>query len=253
MSKENINVYWAPDYRGSEMDWSFLYPRPKKILTSLLQQKKNDHINISFFDSDASYLGCPAISSKFNNTYVFYNTLKSSYDYNFEDDNLIVERKGETGLDYTIRHTPSIKAGPVIEFSLSYIMFADKPLTATFTAPYFHPAGYTKYGSAVPGEFDIGQWFRPYLFEVQLWKNKGELVLEEEPIFYTSFPSDAKITLHRFNLTEKLRSYSNAGIGGNRTFGKGQTLISRYKRFKDVGMREKILTEISQNLIDDKL
>ena len=105
----------------------------------------------------------------------------------------------------------------------------------------------------MPGEFDIGQWFRPYIFEVQLWQNKGDLIIDEEPIFYLSFPSDVNINMHRFNYTENLKKMANGSINANGVFGKGQTLLSRYNRFKSVGLREKILTEIQQNLINDDL
>ena len=141
MSKETVNVYWSPDYVSTGQDWSLLYPKPESLLSSLMSRRTKEDKNATFFDSTSSYLSCPAISSKFNNTYVFSNLLKTNIFYNFENDEKLAVNLEQTGLDFNVRHAPTIMDGPVIEFSLKYMFFADKPLNATFNAPYFHPAG----------------------------------------------------------------------------------------------------------------
>jgi hypothetical protein len=238
---------------GNLDDWSLLYPKPESLLSSLMQRKESTKNDFSFFSSNSSYLSCPAFNSKLKNTYVFSNSLKTSYSYNFENGNNTMEPNIKTGLGYIPRHHPTIKDGPVIEFALGYLMFADKPLNTFFSSPYFHKSKYTQYGSIIPGEFDIGQWFRPYLFEVQMWNNKGEFILEEEPIFYASFMTNDTINMKRFNMTEEILRYSISGSNSTLVFGKGQSLVSRYNRFKAAGQRERILTEINKNLINDDL
>jgi hypothetical protein len=253
MSKEIINVYWSWYNEDENNDWSFLSKTPENLFSMLSKERTKKEINPFFGNSDTNFLGCPAVNGKFRNTYVFSNCLETKYVYDFEDNKTEASLVDGNGLNFAIKHAPSINAGPLFEISSAVIMFADKPLNATFTSPFFHPAGYTRYGSTIPGEFDIGQWFRPYIFEIQMWNKKGEFVLKEEPMFYVSFPSEEKIKMHRFNFSKTLLGYSKASISTTSLFGKKQTLLSRYNRFKSVGMREKILTEINKNLIDETL
>ena len=60
------------------------------------------------------------------------------------------------------------------------------------------------------------------------------------------------IILKRFNITEKLFLYANANAASSSIFGLGDSLLKRYERFKNVGYREKILTEIKKNLVDEE-
>jgi hypothetical protein len=253
MSKEVINVYWSWYNEDENNDWSFLHKTTENLFSMLSEQRVKPEIDNFFLNSNTNFLSCPAINSKFRNTYVFSNSLETRYSYDFEDNKKEAFAVGDGGLNFAIKHVPSIKAGPLFEISSAVILFADKPLNATFTAPFFHKPGYTNYGSPIPGEFDIGKWFRPYIFEIQMWNKKGEFVLKEEPMFYVSFPSEEKIKMHRFNFSKTLFGYSKASVGTTNLFGKKQTLLSRYDRFKSVGMREKILTEINKNLVDENL
>ena len=132
------------------------------------------------------------------------------------------------------------------------MFFSEEPMDIFLSAPYFHQSKYTQYGSILPGEFNIGQWFRPYFFEVQMWNSKGEFhVGANEPIFYASFLTNKNVELKRFNYNDTLRSYSAALLEGNKMFGRGQSLLSRYHRFNSIGMRERILKEIHNNVIDE--
>lgn len=255
MKKKPITVYWAPDYptEDIEEDWTLLYPKPTSLFNQLVKKKFTDTFNFNFVSS-ASFFSCPAINSKFKNTYVFSNEIDCSYEFDFELSKPFIKPLTKNALSYSTQHSPSIKDGPLINFSISYILFADQPLEMFCSAPYFHKAGYTKYGSIIPGKYDIGQWFRPYFFEVQMWNKKGEFHLESgEPLFYCSFDTDQEIVFKRFRLDSTLRGYSSGLISGNGLFGRGQTLLSRYSRFGRVGMREKVLTEIQKNLINDNL
>jgi len=247
MNKNPINVYWSPYYiadRGN--DWSFMYPKPETLMTNLLQNKTDDLDQASFFS-------CPAVSTKFKKMLVFKNSVACSYSYDATSEPFKIEPKTEQFIDTNMTRPQALKGGPSIEFGISNVFFADESLEAVVTPPFFHEPKYTQYGSIVPGEFDIGQWFRPVNFEVQLWKNKGEFALEDgEPIFYLELKTKRPVMLHRFNMTEKLLSYSNSNINYFNLFGRKVPLVNRYQRFREVGLREKILTEIRANLINEK-
>jgi hypothetical protein len=69
---------------------------------------------------------------------------------------------------------------------------------------------------------------------------------------YDALPGHADDLAEGFQgAAEKLLSYKTANIEYSSFFGKKIPLIDRYKRFKEVGLREKILTEIKNNLIEE--
>ena len=246
MPKKPINVYWSPNYISKEgFDLSFLYPQPETLMSNLLKNKYSDVDNFSFFS-------CPAVSTKFKKILVFKNSVSCSYAYDTTLDPPIILAKTQEYIGANIIRPQALASGRSIEFDISHMFFSDEPLEAVLTSPFFHEPKHTKYGSVIAGEFDIGQWFRPINFEVQPWKNSGEFVLEDdEPIFYLEFRTKQPILFHRFNMTEKLLSYSTANAQYSSFFGKKIPLVDRYKRFKEVGLREKILTEIKNNLIKE--
>lgn len=247
MSKKPINVYWSPNYIPElGADWSFLYPKPETLLSDLLKNKYSNIDNFSFFS-------CPAVFSKFKKILVFKNSISCSYIYDTKSEPPTIIAKTQENIGANIIRPQALEFGRSIEFYISHMVFADEPLDVILTSPFFHEPKHTRYGSVIPGEFDVGQWFRPINFEVQPWKDSGEFVLEDgEPMFYLEFKTKQPILFHRFNMNEKLLSYSNANVQYSNLFGKKIPLVDRYERFKQVGLREKILTEIKKNLIDEE-
>jgi hypothetical protein len=245
MSKE-INVYWAADFIDKDNDWSMMYPKPKTLFSELMSKRVNS-------GDKASMFSCPAVSTKFKKTLVLKNTINCKYDFDTTDNNNIIKPITDEYIYASFRRIPALSDGPLIEFSLGYIFFADQPLEIEMSAPTFHEPRYMKYGTVVPGGFDIGQWFRAVNFEIQTWKNKGEFVLEDgEPLMYVNFKTDKKIRLHRFNHSDATINYTKSNTTSQILFGPGQGLLNRYKRFNSAGLREKILTEIKKNLIDEE-
>jgi hypothetical protein len=243
-----IVVYWSPYYPVNQManDWSFLYPNPKTLFSELYKDKQKENIGRSFFT-------CPAFASKTKKMLVLRNATNSSHEYDFTNNQEYLKPIGDLGIELRKLRQASVEFGSTLSYSLNYMFFAEESLEAYFTPPMFHEPKYTKYGTAIPGQFNIGNWFRPYNFEIQLWKEKGEVHLKEnEPLFYVEFQTDRPVILKRFNITERLFVYSSANSGSASIFGLGESLSKRYKRFKDVGYREKILTEIKKNLIDEE-
>lgn len=239
-NKNSINVYWSANFNNEESDWSFLYQKPISLFSELnqIKEKNSNH-----------FLTCPAVSNKFKKILIFKNSISSSYTY---DSNTIIPiSKNYLGVSKT--RDKSINVGPIYHFFNSIFLFSEEPLDVFFTPPYFHKPEHIKYGSCIPGEFNIGKWYRPYNFEVQMWRNSGEFnIKENEPLYYVDFKTDKKINLYRFNHSKILNNYSNACIGTTSLFGRGQSLFSRYNKFKQTGLREKILTEIKKNLIDEE-
>jgi hypothetical protein len=241
VNNKPINLYWSPFFIPNYQDASFLYKNPTTLYSELQQYRKKGNTG--------SYLSCPAMFNKMKKTLVFKNVVDSSYEYNQESITPTIE--GSIGLSKS--RESSLNIGPTLNLSYSVVFFADEPVTASFTSPYFHKSQYTKYGSICPGEFDVGQWFRPYDVEIQMWDNEGVFNLKkDEPMFYSEFKTTKPINLHRFELNDKLRNYCLSCINTTQMFGRGQSLLSRYEKFKNIGFKEKILTEIKKNIIEEE-
>ena len=245
--KDSINIYYTQDYNETEKtDWNFLYPNPKTLFSDLIKERKNSK-NLS------SYFLCPAVSSKFKKILIFKSATKNSYQYGTNENGFYIIPTSEPYINVRMTREETLKNKPTFVASLSYLFFADSSIDVSFTPPYFHEPKHTKYGACMPGEFDIGQWFRPFNFEFQTWSNSGEFHLEEnEPLFYAEFKTDRPILFHRFIMTPQLQKYKQANTKSFEVFGPFQTLQEKYEKFKQVGFREKILTEIKKNVIEEE-
>jgi hypothetical protein len=249
MKKNNdpINIYWAiPGDKTDVQDWSFLYPKPKTLFSELIKERKDPK-------NTDSFLVCPAVSSKFKKTLIFNNAIDCSYQFGRHDDGFYIGSLFPQSINVFTERKEILVNKPTFQFSLGYLFFADNPIDVSFTPPYFHKPEYTQYGAVIPGEFNIGQWFRSFNFEVQTWSDSGELhIKENEPLFYAEFKTDRPIFLHRFNMTKKIQQYTKSNSSSANIFGSFNSLLYRYEKFKQVGYREKILTEIKKNLIDEE-
>ena len=246
--KDTINVYWAPASYvnlNSPVAWNMLYPDPVNLFTELNKNKNMD-------ESKTSYFVCPAFKGLSKKTYMFKNAVNCKYQYNFSENPGTINPITENFLDVSIKRGLADNKHPMIALSLFYIFFSDQPLLATFSPPTFNEPGYTKYGAVVPGEFDIGQWFRPYPLEMQLWEKNGTIEFkEDEPFFYVKFNTDKKINLQRFNFNEQLSGYSNHCTTYGRTFGSFHDFSKMYLKFKQSNMKSLILKEIKNNLVEE--
>jgi hypothetical protein len=246
---DTITVYWAPGlYQGGEFyeQINMLYPEPENMFSYLKKNKSN-------FDQRASFLTCPALRQKMQKTFMFKNSLDVNFLY--ETDNAgNVSIKDLLNFPTKIHQLrpPTLTFGPTVCIETPYLFFSSSEIEASFSMPTFHPAGFSKYGSIAPGTFDIGQWFRPYPVEIQMWNNSGELIIKEnEPIFYVEFLTKKKIKLVRFECTQKLALYATQCVQAPRIFGKNLPLITRYDKFKQSKMHDLILKEIKENIVGE--
>lgn len=246
MFKDSMIVYWSPATINSihGADWSYMYPTPKSLFYDLKKYSSKEN---------SSYFSCPAVSNKFKKTLVCYNPIDSKYSFDFRENKNDIKNISDTWIAFEQLRKSGLSIGPTILFAIKYAFFAEEPLDAHFTSPFFHEPKYTEDATIIPGEFDIGKWFRPFNAELQFWKDHGTLSFEkDEPLFYVNFKTDKKIILKRFEMTEKIFQYMESGINNISLFGKNNPLSERYNQFKKIGMREKVITEIKKNLIDEE-
>jgi hypothetical protein len=249
MSKnDTVNVYWAPAYSintNQKQEWNMIYQDPKNLFTDLNKDK-----NIA--TSKTSYFVCPATKDLFKKTYFFNNTVNCKYEYDFTVNPPIIKPITDNFISLDIIREPSMNGYPLVGLSLFYILFSEESLIATFSHPTFHKPGYTKYGTCVPGEFDIGQWFRPYPMEIQLWEERGVFELKEgEPLFYVKLNTDKKVNLQRFHFNEQLSSYVDHCINYKNIFGFFHPLSQMYSKFRQSRLNSLILKEIKNNIVEE--
>ena len=245
MSKKPIIVYWAPHLDSHpQPDWSFLYPKPVSLF--------NDHLKNKNKESKNHFFMCPATASKIKKTLVFNSPTTFGYNYDFSNGKKDLSGKYDQNILMYVEREPMLSAGPNFKLGLGYALFASESLEVSFTSPYFHKTTYMETCSTIPGNFNIGEWYRPYSFEIQTWSDKGSIdFIEGEPLFYAEFKTDRPVIIKRYRQTEVLTKYSHACMSSNSIFGLGETLKTRYQRFRSIGMREKILHEINKNLFEE--
>jgi hypothetical protein len=247
--KDFITVYWAP--AGSQeieyhQELNMLYPNPENLFSYLVSKR-------STFDQSISMLTCPAFKEKMKKTFVFKSAIESHYSYETNDlGEVSFKILKNFSLPISRDRLPGLEFGPTLTIRTPYIFFSDSDLEVNFSQPTFHPVGYTQYGSIIPGRFNIGSWFRPFSFEIQMWSNSGELIVkEDEPIFYTEFLTDKKIKLVRFKYNKKLATYAQHCVDAPAIFGPNLPLVKRYRKFKESRMNDMILKEIKENIVKD--
>jgi hypothetical protein len=245
-NKEYLNIYWAPLSDQENNDWSLMYSEPVTLFSYMSKNK---------IESKADkFFSCPAVKGLTQNTYIFTNTIESEYLYDFSDGKKIITPVSSKYLAYRNQRDASIKNGPIIMFNMSYVFFSDEPLLATFSSPYFSNCEYMKSGSFIPGEFDIGRWFRPYNCEMQLWSNSGSIKFNhDEPLLYVKFNTDKKIKMNRFDLNDKLKKIFTTNISTQQWYDTKKSLSTYYYLFNRAKMRDVILTEIKKNLVLEQL
>jgi hypothetical protein len=246
MSKKPIIVYWAPYINShNDPDWSFLFPKPVSLF--------GDHVKYKEKDSKSHMFMCPASALKMKKTLVFKSPMTFGYEYDFTDGNQHMDKIGKDGILMYMAREAMMTTGPNFKLGLGYSFFASESLEASFTSPFFHKTTYMKDCSTVPGNFDIGKWYRPYSVEIQTWSKKGTIdFIEDEPLFYVEFKTDRPIIIKRYHQSELLTKYADSNMRSTEIFGLGQTLKTRYERFRSIGMREKILHEIDKNVFEEE-
>lgn len=248
MGKEDsLTIYWAP-FQSFEVEnageWNMLYPEPQSLMSDLMSIKSPERGTQHFFS-------CPASSDYFKKTFVFYNGLESSYEYDLTDStNPIVNPKSDGFLGWGVERPPTLVGRPQFTLNLRYIFFSEESVEITTSSPHFHKPEYTQYGACAPGKMDIGQWFRPYSMELQLWRTKGVLhIKENEPLFYVNVNTDRPVKLQKFHMNAALSALSQHCVKSPFWQGSNLPLAQRYQAFSRSKTGSIVLKEIKKNLL----
>ena len=247
--KNPLVIYWSPYVSTFGGGNNMLYQEPETLFKSLMDRKSDDVKDRTPW----SYLSCPAASNRLKRTFVFRSPITAEYEFDFTDkENPIVNPISQTYYEYSVNRRSVLKDSAIISFQIKHLAFCEESVEALFHPPMMFRPGYMQYGTSIPGSFDISKWFRPHVFEVQMWDQKGIFRIEEgEPLFCLEIPvNDRDIILKRFRVSENLVSYSNNIVDSSRFIGHFSPLSKKYKWFERTSMAKLIMKEIRNNLVD---
>jgi hypothetical protein len=229
-----INIYWA----CLEKEWQRATP-PEPVLKRFLDNanSEGDVSTIKF---------CPAFRKELENLY----GIGSLYDYEFELANNGIQTAlyDQSFFDWHV--LPRSLEDKFFSFSQEFIFFTDHPslmMTGNLT-PYMEDNNITERCIPVPGQFDIGKWFRPVEFSFFLKKDFNTFKINSGEIYqYVKFHTDEKINFVQFRYSEKLAEYMKGTMGVRENKKKFITSLEYfYNKFK---LKKHILKEIKENIL----
>lgn len=223
----NQTIYWANLSNLPDEDMQL-----KPLLTNLANSQ-SDHTGFNF-------VACPAISGKHRNT--FMSTIPYDVSARFINNKLVTD-------DSRITQRPGLYDNSyAFDWNIQRIFFSPTPQLMEVSPAFLHRTSYSQQAHAPSGAFDVGQWFRPSSPTFQLWSDQSEFQgIKDEAHLYFNFPSDNKIVLEQFHMTDKLNEIMETCVYYK--FSNPRKRLSFiYDMFSSGGFKEEILKEISQNL-----
>jgi hypothetical protein len=252
--KEDIVVYWAPGiFNVQESSWNALYSDPTPLFQELLSIRDRE------VKWDANIFLCPAFNKTMKNTFIVKSTIDDEFNLPTTQLNMIESGQEEYIVDLDINSKVQLRRERKSVFSdffdlaynMGWILFCEEPLSVTFTAP--HMPHYTPMEGAilVPGEMDIGKWFRPYLLDYFVPKTTTKFQVKAgQPLMYININTDRNIVLKRFTMNDTLTSMATEFSKFPRRYGRKLPLEDKYRWAKDTKMLSIVSREIKKNLID---
>jgi hypothetical protein len=231
-----INIYWA----CIENEWLRAQP-PVAVSKVFYQDRKYSQQH-----ADVNMHHCPAFNNHLTNMFA----LRSLYSYQFN-----INGNNVTSPDYDqeffSRHV-NIKSieKRLFSFNQSFIFFTElNSLPATLSLPpYLENNNITARCTILPGELDIGRWFRNTDMAFYLKSPYDDFIIEEGEIFaYIKFHTDEKINFIQYRQTDKLNSMLLDTI---RSKNNKKNVFSMGKFYSLFNTKKIILKEIKENLLD---
>jgi hypothetical protein len=248
-----IVVYWSPFVHG----WEMLYTEPKSIYSDI-KSKANNNLH----KSNSSMFACPASNDVLQNVYAIKSNLDDYYELpvkfleDLEKQETIEQQiflpMNNNKLSFMVQRKSILKDYWDIEYNLKWVFFADEPLKMKITSPYFPHSAPTPGAFVAAGQMDIGQWFRNINLNYFVPKTATSMEFKvDDSLMYLEFMTDKKIVFKRFQITPLIDQMLIESIESPQRYGKHLPLVKRYEMAKKSKLRERVLTEIKKNLIEE--
>jgi hypothetical protein len=260
MKKNDLIVYWAPTaFLLKNESWNFLYSEPKPVFS----QFSNNEKYVINKENKRSFIKCPATQNLFKNVFYFENTADANINFDLNNLGYDINKNyppehypvnipfSGNGMGLRVVRDMTIKDYLSIEYNMSWIFFAEEPVVARMTPPYFPYNEPTENSIMASGEYDIGQWFRAYRLNYEVPTSSTKFNLKPgDPLFYIEFKTDKNIIFKRFDFTDKLQALATESAISPNIFGKNKKLLDRYALGKKSRLRERVLFEIKKNVYE---
>ena len=243
MVNKKIKIYWAPYTTDEKMDWSILHYDPENLFKRFKKDLNKESIN----KEGGNLIMCPVVKDFAKKIFTFKNTLESHFKFGKNNEITALSKNYITA---SFVHEPSFKNCKLVVYHTPIIFFSEKDVSITLTSPFFSNCEHLKYGSIVPGKFNISKWFRNINIEFNLWENVDELKINKnEDLFYVNFECEEdEIELIRFDINDRLIKIAET-TGKASGWEKLIPLRERYERFKKAQLNKIVIKEIEKNIV----
>jgi hypothetical protein len=232
-----ITIYWA----CIEDEW-IKAVEPEKVSKRFYSMGIKDDNR----SSPIAINHCPVFNGSLTNTYA----VKSIYDYSFKVENGQCVSSDHDQKFFDEHVFIRLLEKKFFSFNVRYIFFTEEDdlNMSAYQYPFFEDNEITKRCMIIPGDFNIGKYFRNLEFPFILKKEYDEFIVNNEDVlYYLKFHTEEKIKFKQFryneNLKQMLADVRKANSGNKR----GASMQVYYNKFKG---KKYILNQIKQNLID---
>ena len=254
-----ITIYWGINpWQGPE---GLRSDPPVPIMNKFFKDRITEDVAHEIF-----YNKCPALFNELTNVY----GMKSVYDYviqlegdqNKPEINTNLIGQTDPAEEFFKRHvTVRSMKGRLFSFEQGMVFFTESPSLIMSQLPAFmEDNNITKNTICIPGQFDIGKYFRGLDFAWHFRNGCNKIEFNRKEItFYLRFHTKEKIKFQRFLFTEELGILSgmvtliknNKKPDGIAKF-KSEALNYYYNIFDRSNLKNKMLKIIKENLCKEE-
>ena len=238
-------VYWSVPRYSDEIFLGLDHPK------SAFADFKSNCPNTSSGNPWTDFTLCPAVTDFSKNLY----SLKSPINLEFWWDGENVEFENNFSEDFfrkiVVMRDP--KAGSLSLRIVPYFFFTEESCEMQYSTPLMSTNNFTESCSVVPGQVNIGKWFRPtdHAFIIRN-KNQKIKINKGDTIANIRFNTKEKITFKKFYFTPGCEDFFNKVV----SYKKSQThrikdyFSVMYQDFDNSKLKNLILKEINNNLME---
>lgn len=239
-------IYWSAHSSVDELFLALRQPEPSMVDIKSIRPQS------SIGNRHADFTLCPSIIDYSRNLY----SLKSPLNLNFwsEEHDIMFDNFYS---DDFFRKIINVRDGPGGIVSLNvvpYIFFAEESCIMQYSGPSMTNNSFVDHCSVVPGQVDIGRWFRSTdLATVIRKKNQKVIVNKGDTVANVRFCTSEKITFKKFYFNQQLDEYSKKVTNYKHSQNNSRLrdyFANMYTDFEQSRLRELILKEIKKNLMD---
>lgn len=227
-------IFWATNFRNNGGDMSII--PPSNVFAEFQKRHKGTAADL--------YLRCPSAIDELRRTFVVRAPL----------DMRIYYENGDMACSDFPEHVsrelivPLSDDGTVFTIGPAITLFSDEPLEVAQLPAYAHESPFD-HVTLTSGNFDVGQWLRPLVCGVINEKKKSINIRRGDPLYYLRISGSQNTKWQRFEFSDKLDRYSEDAIHF-KTIMPNRTLDHLYRLFNGSKRRNRVLSEIKNNLVD---